>query len=367
MNMDAEAATWALRRREGLTAAQRAELQAWLDADARHAGALDGMAATFGHLRQVSAEDLLSLKMGIAADQKHSARKDAPDVAPPARTADFSAARRPWLPSLDALFPQAAVAVLAVMVVGGGWLGWDSWRRQPVFKQAYSTERGRQVVATLPDAPSSGTQVQLDTATRLDARLFRDRREVDLKDGQAMFTVHGDKNRPFHVQAGPLKITVVGTRFSVRHTATGLDAGQTVVSVEEGLVRVTAAGHAGENRDAAGTGAAETPIELTAGQMLVGDADGRLGPVTRLSPTAVAAWRNGRISFDHTPLAQALAEFERYGSTGLVVNDPAVASLRVGGSYSLQQMHRFAETLPQVLPVQLVQRGDVTEIVMKRP
>ena len=38
------------------------------------------------------------------------------------------------------------------------------------------------------------------------------------------------------------------------------------------------------------------------------------------------------------PLAQALAEFERYGDTGLVVRDPAIAALKVHGSFELQQV-----------------------------
>lgn len=61
-----------------------------------------------------------------------------------------------------------------------------------------------------------------DTAIRLKARLFRDRREVRLNDGQAMFSVNSDTERPIHVRAGLLPITVLRTRFSVRHTASGL-------------------------------------------------------------------------------------------------------------------------------------------------
>jgi transmembrane sensor len=64
-------------------------------------------------------------------------------------------------------------------------------------------------------------------------------------------------------------------------------------------------------------------------------------------------------------LAQALAEFERYGPTGIVVRDPAVASLPVGGSYGVLQVQRFADSLPQTLPVRLVRRGDVLEVVAR--
>lgn len=350
--LDLDAATWAARQRNGLSTEDRADLQAWLDADPRHAAALADMAATVEQVRRLPAGDVAALKRGLPATAP------TPSATVP-NTRQRTRGRPGWRASLGPLLAPAAVAVLVVALVGAGWTGWESWRSLPTFEQAFATERGQQIVATLPDDPARGSTVQLDTATRLEARLFRSRREVHLQEGQALFSVHADQDRPFHVWAGNLHITVVGTRFSVRHTTAGLDAGHTVVSVEEGHVRVVRTARDGPTSDA--------PVDLVAGQMLVGDDSGRIGPVTRLSPAAIAPWRSGRINFDNTPLAQALAEFERYRSTGLVIKDPAVAQLPVGGSYSLQQFGRFAEALPLVLPVRLVPQGDVTEIVLRRP
>ncbi|MFS2055731.1 iron dicitrate transport regulator FecR, partial [Variovorax sp. CT11-76] len=73
-------------------------------------------------------------------------------------------------------------------------------------------------------------------------------------------------------------------------------------------------------------------------------------------------WREGRANFENTPLAQALAEFERYGPTGLTVRDPAVAAMRINGSFDLRQFGAFAKALPQVLPVRLQPREGTTEI-----
>lgn len=353
--LDVEAATWAVRRRNGLRSEDRAELQAWLDADPRHAAALEDMAATMGHVRQLSGDEVAALKHGLQAE---AATRSAAVPNRPQRKPEPSR----WRVRLGPLMAPAAAAVLVVALVGAGWTGWESWRSLPTFEQAFATERGQQIVATLPDDPARGSTVQLDTATRLDARLFRSRREVHLKDGQALFSVHADKDRPFHVWAGNLHITVVGTRFSVRHTTSGLEAGRTVVSVEEGHVRVTRAG-----RDRAEAASRDAPVELVAGQMVTGDDGGGIGPVTRVSPAAVAPWRAGRISFDNTPLDQALAEFERYRSTGLVIKDPAVARLLVGGSYRVQQFGSFVDALPLMLPVRLVPQGEVTEIVLRHP
>lgn len=333
--LEQAAATWALRRRAGLDAAGAAQLQEWLAADPEHAAALQAFSATLERVRALPAED---------------AQRWRPQPAGAA-----TAPRRGWRPWL----PHAAAAVVAIAVVGGGWVGW--WR-QPTFEQAYATTRGQQIRATLPDAGADGSTLQLDTATRVNVRLFRDRREVELRDGQAVFSVHPDSTRPFHVLAGDLRITVVGTRFSVRHTASGMDAGRTVVAVEEGHVRVAAIPRGVPAAGAAGAGAA---VDLRAGQTVSGTGQGQLGPVATIAPAAVGAWRSGRLGFHQVPLGQALAEFERYGPTGLVVRDPAVAALQVSGSYGVLQSQRFAEFLPQLLPVRLQRQGGTTEIVAR--
>lgn len=343
--LEFEAATWAVRRNAGLDAEGRARLQAWLAADPRHAAALDALTATLQGVQQMPAQAAGRLRAGLP-------QRSAPRPRVPSRPAR-------WLPRLRPFLPHAAAAMVALAVAGAGWFGW--WL-QPTFDQAYATARGQQIRVTLPDAEAGGSTLQLDTSTQLQARLYRDRREVRLGAGQAMFAVHSDPARPFQVLAGALRVTVVGTRFSIRHTDSGVDAGRTVVAVEEGLVRVQRMADADHAQHAP---AAE--VTLGAGQVLAigGKDDPYAGTVSNIAPQAVAPWRSGRISFNQTPLAQALAEFERYGNTGLVVHDPAVAAMTVGGSYGQRQHQRFAEFLPQLLPVRLVQRDGVTEIVAR--
>lgn len=348
--LDIEAATWVARKRNGLDARGEAELQAWLDADPRHAGAFEDMDATFGEVSRLPDEDAASLRVVVPEPVGRSARTAAGPRA-------GAGGRRGW-PGPGLFFPRAAAVAIALLVIGGGWLG---WRQMPTFQQVYTTAQGQQLTVSLPDDGDAGSTLQLDTVTRAEVRLYRDRREVHLADGQAMLVVHPDAQRPLHVRAGPLRITVVGTRFSVRHTRTGLEAGQTVVSVEEGRVRVARV----DGWEVPGIDADAPVLELTAGESVAADEHGRIGPVTRVPPAAIAPWRDGRLSFDQTPLAQAIAEFERYGYTGLVVRDPVVAAMPVGGSYSLRQFRHFVAALPQVLPVRLIRRGEVTEVAAR--
>lgn len=351
--MDIAAARWAARRRDGLDPQGRTEFQAWLAADPRHAQRLDEMQGLFGEITQATGDEIAALRASLPAGAAPAPRP-AIGPAPPFRG---TATRR-------RVVSFAAAAVFACTVLGAGWSGWTYWRALPVFEQAYATATGQQSSIILPDAEGGGTRIYLDTATRIDVRLYRDRREVHLKDGQAQFSVTPDARRPLHVQSGPVDVTVVGTRFSVRHAGTGLAAGQTVVSVEEGHVRLGRIDAATDG--ARGPGSAGGPsLDLVAGQRAVVNAQGVFGPIATVPPAAMTAWREGRLGFDQTPLGEAIAEFERYGSTGLFVRDPAVAALPVGGSYSLNQAGRFMESLPRMLPIRLVRRGERTEVVAR--
>jgi transmembrane sensor len=253
------------------------------------------------------------------------------------------------------LMPALAVASVAAVAGSAGLLGWRHWQAQPVFVQAFGTQRGQQAEVTLPD----GSRLRLDTATRLEVAYYRQHREVTLLDGQAVFGVQADAARPFHVLAGPVGVTVVGTRFSVRYTPGQPGSEGVQVAVEEGRVRVV-------RRDGApGEALRGLPgaIELAAGQQVRTDAAGALAPVQAVPGEGIATWRDSRISFVDTPLAQALAELERYGSTGLVVRDPAVAAMRLSGTFDPRDAQTLRRVLPSALPVRLREAGSVSEVV----
>ncbi len=311
------AATW-FSRRGNLDTQQQVEFAAWLAADARHA------------------QEYAQLKDTHRAARTIPAQVAARWTVPQAPSAPVSAPRRHWLRAL----PYAAAAMLLLSVGAGGY----QWWQQPTFSQSYATMRGQRLAVALPD----GSKLQLDTATQLHVTLYRQRREVRLAHGEALFQVQAKQGQAFDVLSGPVTVTVVGTQFSVRNTLA--QDGQLRVAVQHGHVRVA--------------GTRQEQVDLMAGQGVTADAAGNLSAVASLAPGSVAPWRDGRITFDNVPLGAALAEFERYGDTGLVARDPAVARLRIGGSFSLTQLDRFAAALPQLLPVHVVRDGAVSEIRM---
>ncbi|KAB8062723.1 FecR family protein, partial [Janthinobacterium violaceinigrum] len=225
-----------------------------------------------------------------------------------------------------------------------GLLAWPlaGHLRQPGFQHDYSTARGQFATQILPD----GSRIDLDSGSAVDVALYRDRRSVRLLRGQAMFHVHADAERPFEVVAGAATATVLGTHFSVRHVDSA-----TQVSVAQGTVRVE--------------GASGAPAAmLQAGDTVTVTPHGMQAPA-RVNAQAVGNWRTGRLDFEDATLAEALAEFERYGDTGLVLGDPALAGLRLNGSFDARLPAQFAAALPLALPVRLLRQDGKLHILAR--
>ena len=322
-----------------------AAFQGWLAADARHQNAFSEWEAHWATLDTVPAEAVARLRLQLARDK---AREAAP---PPTSVLGGSAA----FPRRKFLKPAFATAAVVAVAGSAALLSWRQWQAQPLFTQTFRTERGQQTEVSLPD----GSRLRLDTATQLEVAYFRRHREVRLVEGQAVFSVQTDVQRPFHVLAGAVQVSVVGTRFSVRHTPQLPGADGVRVCVEEGKVHVTRAGMPADDSQQSPSDA----VLLAAGQQVQADTLGKLAPVVALPDEGMAPWRNHRVSFVNTPLAQAIAELDRYGNTGLLVRHPVVAAMRLSGTFDPRDAQTLRRILPAALPVRLVDRGTHLEVL----
>lgn len=333
-----EVLEWFVRRQgEAWGEDDEARFQAWLASDPRHRELFSQWSANWRALDGIPSDVVEGLRRNLQREKHRQAAE--------ARAASRRAFLRPW-------FASATMAGICGAV---GWTAWGHWQAQPVFSQAFSTRQGQQVQVSLPD----GSALWLDAATRLQVRFYRGRRDVALLDGQAVFDVSPNAARPLRVLAGPTVVTVVGTRFSVRHTP-GVPGEEGVrVAVEQGRVQVAPLGDAGGERES-------QAVFLGAGQQVEVSAQGQMFPVARVPSEGIAAWREHRISFVDATLAQALAEFERYRPTGLKVSDPAVAQLRLTGTFDPRDVQTLRRVLPMALSVRLQAGDGGTEILSAR-
>jgi transmembrane sensor len=180
--------------------------------------------------------------------------------------------------------------------------------------RSYSTAIGEQRTIQLTD----GSTVELNVRSRVEVRLTDRRRDVALIEGQALFRVAKDKDRPFVVRAGEAQVRAVGTEFDVyrKHT-------ETVVTVVEGRVETY------PESDVAGAAA----IVLSAGEQLTVLPHTVTKP-TRADTVAATAWVQKRLIFEEMPLSEVAEEFNRYNRRPLAIDDPELQVLKISGVYS---------------------------------
>lgn len=122
-----------------------------------------------------------------------------------------------------------SIAAAGLLVVVGGMLWWQGGEiarplqdDAPVVAasspESYVTAVGERSTITLGD----GSQVSLNTDSRLRVSFTADRRQVTLLAGQALFEVAPDSVRPFEVAAAGHRVVALGTAFDVRVGDRGL-------------------------------------------------------------------------------------------------------------------------------------------------
>lgn len=296
-----DAARWFVRLQEqAVTVEERQRFDAWLNEHPQH-------------------QDEFQLLQGLWA---------AADLLPASRLkalADAPATRRERLPLL-----RYTVAASVVAVALG--LGLFSGLHHPgAYRAEFATALGERKHVALPD----GSLIDLNSRSRVQVRYEQARRLIELREGEAMFSVEHDASRPFVVATDSGKVTVTGTRFDVRR-----DSAQTRVAVEQGTVRV-------QGRDAP----EDQFTSLTAGLGTHVDAQGNVAPVYAVNAAQLTAWRNGKLVFDNASLSEVAAEVSRYREQPLMVTDPAVARLRLTSVFNADNTDALLKALPNILPV----------------
>jgi len=205
-------------------------------------------------------------------------------------------------PAYRRYFPHALAAslLLAVSMPAANWvrlIGVDE-----------ITRAGEMRKVRLGD----GSLVTLNTRTAFDTD--GSVRNTHLLEGEAYFEVVHDPSHPFTVRTGNALVQVLGTKFNVR-----TDGDQSVISVSQGRVRVSRADRP------------QASIDLSVGEeALVRSGDLIKRPST---PAVEAAWRQGKIVFQSTPLRVVVAELNRYRSASAYILDSKLGERIVTGVF----------------------------------
>ena len=288
-HLEEEASGWLSREDHGLGDNERAALAEWLEKDTRNRVAYLELKAVWRR-----ADRLRVL---------HAPGQSLPSSAKPRS---------------DTRFWRIAAALLFVFAAGTG--GALFLRNQENW---YATGIGETQNIRLAD----GTDIQLNTNTRLSANESPDGRIVRLDHGEAYFDVVHDRDHPFVVLAGNRKITDIGTKFTVRKVDDSVD-----VTIVEGSVKV-------EVLDGA---ADKTTVFGKAGDVVIaGNGNTLITSNPRQTIENAMSWRRGQLVFNLETLAGIAQEFNRYNQKQMIVVGRA-RDVRIGGSFRATNPEAFA-------------------------
>jgi len=378
------ASQWFEKRESGTwTESDQAEFSAWLESAAVNRVAYIRLVAAWKHLARIKAlgagvpagvipargswGDARFFKGTLpethspptfGASPKNSGHLEppVPDLLPPTLTG----AHRRW-----ARWRSYATAAAVLLVMIGSAYTYFSG----VFAgDRYSTPVGGLDVVHLID----GSQVTLNTDTSLRVVMTKGLRRIELNKGEAFFDVAHDRSRPFVVYAGNKRIMAVGTKFSVRRESDNVQ-----VVVTEGRVSLaTAAPHILPSPGAVPDGSGEIVPRISGAESATGPAYPpvtllRAGTVARTANTevlvhqqtatesqALLSWRNGYVAFRDTTLADAVNEFNRYNTRKIVIDDPTIADIRIGGNFRANNTDAFLWLLQNGFPIAIEESSD---------
>jgi transmembrane sensor len=334
-DIEAAAAAWFERREwSSWDAAAERELEAWLSESTAHRIAFIRLEAAWERAERLKA-------LGAGVPPGHVPARGAFGFAsenattPPPHETSLTPAdaipEKTWRRHIR----WAALGVASMAGVFAGVLWYQSASRWQTY--------GTQVGTIAPVALADGSRITLDSNTRIQVALDSHQRLIRLDRGEALFDVAKDPTRPLVVEVDRKRVTAVGTEFSVRR-----DSNEITVWVNQGRVRVEG------DRDRVGGQA----TELDAGSQASSHGDELT--IDRIGSDAVAralSWREGYLVFDETPLPRVVAEFNRYRTQKIEIDDSSLDSIRIGGRFRSTDASTFLALLEQGFPVSVTRDG----------
>ena len=316
--IDDQAAAWAAKQLSGaFTKTDESSLKEWLDADPRHSIAL----AEYIAIAEASA------LAGAAGGKQRPANDERGVNAPP---------QRRWL--------QYGAPAIAASLFAAFFFFTANQNPSPRIER-FATTLGETRDVSLPD----GTMVTLNTDTVLTYSVTRGERRAHIERGEVFFDVAHDEARPFIVDAGDARATVLGTSFTVRKTAD-----KSVVCVLSGVVAVSPAI---EN-----TGL--EPLRLEAGQTVAVTSTGAFSAINAFDTNIAATWRHGYLYFDQTPLENVVTDLNRYFSPKIELGDAVLGAAPVSGRIELDDQDVAIRAISVALSLE-ADRTEAGKIVLR--
>lgn len=331
-----------------ITPGEKTELSAWAEQSPANRKFFEEMEALWRMAAQHDPQPELDargawerLEGALAQDPRHTAYSaHVPQAHNPAISTPQSASLRskssPHTVRLMPIFLRIAAVLIPAVIALWWWQGKRESAAAPVTAQTAYGER-REV--QLPD----GSVVQLNQLSELSFR-ENDTARLVILSGEAFFEVKHQAGKPFVIQSGEARTTVLGTSFNVR-AYPGED--QVEVSVATGKVQVEA------------VPAPEQKAVIQAGQAVIVQKESRRITAAGDLAANAAAWKNRRLSFQDTRVSDVAGALERYFNVSIQLEDPDIGACRFSGDYNDPELEDILRALTFAMDLQLAAKDSV--------
>jgi len=263
----------------------------------------------------------------------------------------------------------AAAAIAGVALALAAWPLSTMW----YHPDRYRTGIGEQRLIELDDH----SRVALDAETSVQVRYSQDVRVIELKQGQAQFSVAKDPTRPFKVKVGERIIIALGTVFTVEFVNQQIHVAMLegrVAYVPHSSFRAALVPRSVAPSNPPASSERKSPqemrshpsqlsqeyamgmpqegvIELSSGEALSVSQDGRAILTSKADLEAATAWREGKVIFRTEPLEQAVQRLNRYSRVQIEVVDSTLAREEISGVFEAGDTQGFVRDIQRYLPV----------------
>lgn len=176
------------------------------------------------------------------------------------------------------------------------------------------------------------SKITLDAKTNIKVAYSKNKREVFLEKGKALFEVSPNKQKPFYVKSDDIFVKVVGTKFEVNKKQDRVN-----ISVLEGIVDIN-------HNDLKVT-------QLKKGDVLEIKNDGKVEKLEKVSMDKIATWKDGKLIFKQTPLIEVINEFSKYIDKNIELKLTKNDKYPITGEFNINEFDKFIKLLPLIYPI----------------
>jgi transmembrane sensor len=240
-------------------------------------------------------------------------------------------------------------ASLLALAVGALWWAHDG--QLLGIPKTYRTAHGEQRIERLPD----GSLLRLDTDSEATVRYSGRERLVEIKGGQALLEVVHESQRRFRVAAGAAGAIAVGTEFDVYRKLDSVE-----FTVAQGAIAV----FTGSPSWLSDRGSVPADVlRVATGQQVRIDSGSASPEPVAVNLDQALAWLQHKIVFEHRPLGEVAAEFNRYGSIPVEIDDEELQLLPVSGMFDAGDTESFVVFLQRLPGVKVEQTSTLVRVI----